>query len=470
MDGYPVRVDATLDAPLNRGLWLVKWLLAIPHFVILFFLWIAFFVVSIIAFFAILFTAHYPRALFDFNVGVLRWSWRVGYYTYSALGTDRYPPFSLAEVPDYPAHLSVDYPERLSRGLVLVKWWLLAIPHYLVVGIFLGGGVWAWNRRGGAPGLVELLVLFAAIVLLFKGRYPGGIYDLVVGMNRWALRVAGYAGLMTDQYPPFRLEQGGPDPSGTPVPGLATPGAAPDVATPPVVPGEPEPAPPPPSRGGWTAGRVVTLVVGAVLGLVGLGLLAGGGVLTWVDQTQRDSAGYLTSDARRLATGSYALSSREIDLHDAPRWVTRDVIGTVKIRVAPADQARDVFLGVARRSAADDYLAGVDHEVVTSWLNGRTKYREHAGTAPNQAPADAGIWAAQASGSGTQTLTWKPVSGDWVVVLMNADASPGIAVDAAAGARVPHLGGVAIGLLVAGGVLLAVGVVMVAIPAARASR
>jgi hypothetical protein len=224
---YPVRVDAALDPSLSRGLWLVKWLLLIPHIFVLFFLWVAFVVVTLIAFFAILFTGRYPRSLFDFNVGVMRWSWRVHHYGYWALGTDRYPPFTLAEVRDYPAHLDVVYPERLSRGLIFVKW-LLAIPHFLVLAVFVGGGLWlgtrvsetndAWDNGSNAGwSLVGLLVLIAGIVLLFTGRYPKPIYDFVLGMDRWALRVGAYAALMTDRYPPFRLDTGGTDPGWMPV-------------------------------------------------------------------------------------------------------------------------------------------------------------------------------------------------------------------------------------------------------------
>ncbi len=214
---YPLQLTGELSPQLSRWLWLVKWLLAIPHFVVLFFLWIAFVVVSVLAFFAVLFTRRYPRGLFEFNVGVLRWSWRVGFYSYSALGTDRYPPFTLNDDPDYPARLQVEYPEALSRGLVLIKWWLLALPQYLVVAVFVGGGWAAWTRTDNfmwtSGGLVGLLVLFAGVVLLFTGRYPKPLYDFVLGMNRWVFRVAAYAGLMTDAYPPFRLDMGGEEPS-----------------------------------------------------------------------------------------------------------------------------------------------------------------------------------------------------------------------------------------------------------------
>lgn len=196
---YPVSLTGELTVPPARGWWLIKWLLAIPHYVILAFLWIAFIVVAIIAFFAILFTARYPRDLFNFNAGVLRWTWRVGFYSYQALGTDKYPPFTLESV-DYPADLKIEYPEKLSRGLVLVKWWLLAIPHYIIVSLFQGGG---GGRSGG--GLTTILAVIAAVVLLFTGKYPEDIFKLVVGMNRWSYRVAAYASLMTDKYPPFRL-------------------------------------------------------------------------------------------------------------------------------------------------------------------------------------------------------------------------------------------------------------------------
>ena len=178
---YPVRIEGRLDPALSRWLWLVKWLLAIPHYVVLAFLWIAFFVLTVVAFFAILFTRRYPKGIFEFNVGVLRWTWRVAFYSYAALGTDRFPPFTLGPAPDYPATLDVAYPEELSRGLVLVKWWLLAIPQYVIVGIFLGGGSyaasraedWAWSL-GFEGGLIGVLVLLKSNGLEQRTPVPVG--------------------------------------------------------------------------------------------------------------------------------------------------------------------------------------------------------------------------------------------------------------------------------------------------------
>jgi hypothetical protein len=217
---YPVRMEAQLDPRISRWLWLVKWLLAIPHFMVLSVLWVGYVVMTVVAFFAILFTGRYPRPIFEFNVGVMRWTWRVSYYSFGANGTDRYPPFTLAEVPGYPTHLEVAYPERLSRGLVLVKWWLLALPHYLIVGVFVGGGgMVAWNAGSENwaiwGNLLGILVLIAVVILMITGTYPKGLFDLILGVNRWVLRVAGYAGLMTDRYPPFRLDMGGEEPGGT---------------------------------------------------------------------------------------------------------------------------------------------------------------------------------------------------------------------------------------------------------------
>jgi hypothetical protein len=224
---YPARLDARLDNP-SRWLWLVKWVLAVPHVIVLSLLWVAVTVLTVVAGLSIAFTGRYPRSIFDFNVGVMRWTWRVAYYAMSAFGTDRYPPFSLQSDRTYPADLSVDYPDHLSRGLVLVKWWLLAIPQYLIVGVFTGGwGVgWMGNWRPASSGLIALLAVIAMVIRAVKGEYPRSLFDPIMGMNRWCFRVVAYAALMRDEYPPFRLVQGGVDPgSPDPEPGVGTPAA-----------------------------------------------------------------------------------------------------------------------------------------------------------------------------------------------------------------------------------------------------
>jgi hypothetical protein len=458
--GYPLRLDAALDPPLSRGRWLVKWLLVIPHVVVLALLWVAYAVVSVVALFAILFTGRYPRALFDFAVGVMRWTWRVVFYSYGALGTDRYPPFTLRDVPDYPAHLDVAYPEHLSRGLVLVKWWLLAIPQYVVTGLLMGGGTWFFQRDGSwhfqwGGGLIGILVLVAGVLLLFTGRYAQPLFDLLIGLNRWVMRVWAYAGLLTDEYPPFRLDQGGSEPEAPaeePAPAAEPAGAA------------------VPAGGGWTSGRVVSLVLGSLAALLALALLAGAAFLGWADATQRED-GYLTSPRVTLSTSSYAVTGNHLDLGvtSGPDFPS-SVIGKVRIRVRPTTAGAPVFIGIARAEDVDDYLAGVSFVVVRDIADSTPAYSARSGGAPRTSPTSTDIWVAKAAGAGAQELVWDAENGNWSIVVMNPDATAGISVRADVGATVPGLGWFVLGLVLGGTVLLVVGAVLIVVPVVRAGR
>jgi hypothetical protein len=447
---YPVRVEGHLDPGLSRWLWLVKWLLVIPHYIVLSFLWLAFGVLSVVAFFAILFTARYPRGIFDFNIGVLRWSWRVAFYAFAANGTDRYPPFSLSES-DYPATFEVEYPERLSRGLVLVKSWLLAIPQYLVVAVFLGGGAWFVTRADEAApawaGLISILVLIAVVVLLFTGRYPRGIFDLVLGMNRWVLRVAAYAALMTDRYPPFRLDMGETEPGTMTLP---PPGAAPPDDTAAAT-GE--------RRAG--GGHIALLVVGSIIALLATGVLAAGGTGLVFDQTQRDEQGFLMSSSERYSTGTYALVSEQVDLY-GPGWVPNGLVGTVKLR---SDSQRAVFVGIGPANEVERYLANVPRVELRD-LGDVTRSRL-GGTAAPERPQAQSFWVARTTGSGEQAVRWKARDGDWRAVVMAADGGRGVDAELSVGATFPDLDWLAGGLLAGGAVLLLAGGTLIYLGARR---
>jgi hypothetical protein len=197
MNDQPLlQYDVQYPDHLSRLLIFIKWLLAIPHFIVLSVLGFVAGIVTIIAWFAILITGKYPRGMWDFVVKVLRWSANLTAYLYFM--RDEYPPFGDGS---YPVHYQLEYPERLSRGLIFIKW-LLAIPHYIVL-YFLNIAVY----------VVWVISFFA---ILITGGYPQGLFSFMVGYQRWNNRVSAYLLLLTDAYPPFGF---GESPSAPPAQG-----------------------------------------------------------------------------------------------------------------------------------------------------------------------------------------------------------------------------------------------------------
>jgi hypothetical protein len=312
-------------------------------------LWVGFGVLSVVAFFAILFTGRYPRPLFDFNVGVLRWSWRVAFYGSGAFGTDRYPPFSLDEHPEYPATLNIEYPARLSHGLVLVKW-LLALPHLVIVGVFVGSGTYLAERVGQwsfsfSGGLVSLLAVVAGILLLFTGRYPQGLFDFILGLDRWVLRVAAYVGLMTDDYPPFRFDPGGSDPAEADSAHGEQPTRSEQVL---------------PPRSRWSAGGIIAVVAGSLIVLGGLGAAAGGTALHVVNSAARGDDGLVSTPTASFSGTGYALESGAADVSVTDGgWSDADWLGKVQVRAEGVSTDVPLFVGIGSETDVAGYLTGV---------------------------------------------------------------------------------------------------------------
>jgi hypothetical protein len=428
---YPIRVEGRMEQT-SRWSWLVKWLLALPHFVVLAGLWLAFALSSAASFVAVATTGRYPRGLFDFNLGVMRWSWRVVFYAYGANGTDRYPPFTLADVPDYPARLQVSYPEHQLRGLPLIGWWLAGLPQYLIAALFVGGG--ALGFWGGVSwiGLIGLLVLIGAVLLLVRGTYPQSIFDLVLGLNRWVLRVIAYAALMTTEYPPFRVDSGESDLAGA----IAMPAAGTAADTPPA---------------NWSTRRIAGAALASITALLAVVVLAAGAAATVFDQTGRDASGYITSSGEPYSTATFALESDGYHFGSAAEWwVARELLGSIRIQSLASGR---VFVGIAPADAANNYLAHVAHAQAADLGAQDSDFRVQPGGAPSTLPAAQRFWVAHTSGSGEQTLTWKVRSGDWRVVVMNANGTRGVASQLSIAATFPHL--LAIGLSAIGiGLLL----------------
>ncbi len=185
---FPLRFDVEYPEKLSRLLIFIKWLLAIPHLIIIYLLTIVLNLLTLIAFFAILFTRKYPESMFNFAVGIQRWTYNV--YAYIGLMRDEYPPFSF-DAGQYPLVFEADYTPELSRWLIFIKW-LLVIPN-LIVYLFVAI----------AAAIVGFIAWFA---ILFTGRYPRGMFDFVVGSMRWGARATAYVRLWTDEYPPFSVK------------------------------------------------------------------------------------------------------------------------------------------------------------------------------------------------------------------------------------------------------------------------
>ena len=188
---YPVELVGDYADRVNRFLWLIKWLLLIPHILVLWLLSIPLIVLLPVSWLAVIILGRNPSFLWNYHSGLLRWSWRINFYSYQAGNTDQYPPFAFQSREEYPADLIIEYPESSSRLTGLFRW-ILIIPHWIITAIL--------------SEIVNILVLFALLFLLFTGRYSQDLFNIIMGLNRWIYRANAYGWLLVDAYPPFSFD------------------------------------------------------------------------------------------------------------------------------------------------------------------------------------------------------------------------------------------------------------------------
>jgi hypothetical protein len=217
--------------------------------------------------------------------------------------------------------------------------------------------------------------------------------------------------------------------------------------------------------------KIVAIVVGALLVLIGLGLLAPGGFLLAIYGTQRDDSGFFETSSRVVSTEGYALVTPHVDLNvgfDMGSWVPTGARAAIRIRAVSAGPG-PVFIGIGPTDGVSQYMSGVAHDEVTNfgWFSAAVRYLYFDGGAPDSPPGQQDFWVAAQEGSGSQTLEWEIQDGNWTAVVMNGDATAPVKATVSLGARFGILLPIGIGLTVAAIVLLAVGIVLIVLGARR---
>jgi hypothetical protein len=214
--------------------------------------------------------------------------------------------------------------------------------------------------------------------------------------------------------------------------------------------------------------KIVAIVIGAFLVLIGVVLLAPGGFLLWAYGTQRDSSGYFETSNRVVSTSTYALTTPDVNVDIGGNWVPQSATAAIRMRAASTG-ATPLFVGIGPSDLVAQYLADVGHEEITNfgWFSSSVNYRRVPGGAPPSTPGQETFWVAKQEGTGVRTLEWQVKGGNWTAVIMNADGSAPVTASISLGARFGFVLPIGVGLLAGGIVLLAVGVVLIVLGARR---
>jgi hypothetical protein len=219
------------------------------------------------------------------------------------------------------------------------------------------------------------------------------------------------------------------------------------------------------------AGKVVALVVGILMVLMALALAVPGGVLLGMWGTQRDADGFFQASSRTLDSAGYALVTPDVDLNMGPLvgdWLPTGGRAAIRIKAISSGDT-PLFIGIGPSVQVDDYLAGVEYDQVTDfgWAWDQVTYRHLNGVGLSSPPAAQDFWVAQQEGSGYQILEWDVQDGKWTAVVMNADATAPVSARVSLGGRFDILFGIALGMAIAGVILLGVGILLIVLGARR---